>query len=515
MNLQISQLEKDTLEKNFNSQNFSLLEKDLCNFINKGHTQIWLYNLLAVSFAKQKKFKEAEVTFLKIIELEPNDFDHYFNLANLYKETKAYDKCINTLQLALKVRPSDKKALILLGANYYQVKNYKKAIHCANFILEKYPLSIESLNLKAISDIELGKFKEAIDCFTKIVSLKGEEPGILSDIAACYIFSGDLTNAKKFIQLSGNNIGARYNNSLIDLTYGEYLNGWKEFELGLKNNSRNLKKGSEKFKNIPDFDPKVHKRSILLIGEQGIGDEIMYSTIIGDLSKKVKKIYLYCDNRLELIFKDKFPFLEFVDNNYNLNNIESKLPIGSLTRIFRNYEKDFHNNLEHNLITECNSNLLKLRSRINIGLSWHTENLQFGPERNINLNSLIPIFENKKLNFINLQYGNHEYEINNLETKIGKKIFLKDSIDNKNDIYGLAKKIKKCDLVITIDNSTVHLAGFLNKKTFLLLPFVADWRWQLHRNDTPWYNSVKLFRQSKKFEWDPVISKIRKILERL
>ena len=156
-----------------------------------------------------------------------------------------------------------------------------------------------------------------------------------------------------------------------------------------------------------------------------------------------------------------------------------------------------------------------MSSRINIGLSWHTENLQFGPERNINLNSLIPIFENKKLNFINLQYGNHEHEINNLEAKIGRKIFSKDSIDNKNDIYGLAKKIKKCDLVITIDNSTVHLAGFLNKKTFLLLPFVADWRWQLHRNDTPWYNSVKLFRQNKKFEWDPVISKITKILERL
>ena len=102
----------------------------------------------------------------------------------------------------------------------------------------------------------------------------------------------------------------------------------------------------------------------------------------------------------------------------------------------------------------------KIEFKINIGLSWHTENLQFGPERNINLNSLIPIFENKKLNFINLQYGNHENEINNLEAKIGRKIFSKDSTDNKNDIYGLAKKIEKCDLVITIDNSTVHLAGF-------------------------------------------------------
>ena len=72
------------------------------------------------------------------------------------------------------------------------------------------------------------------------------------------------------------------------------------------------------------------------------------------------------------------------------------------------------------------------------------------------------------MNFVNLQYGNHENAIKNLEDKIGRKVFLNDNIDNKNDIYGLAQKIKKCDAVLTIDNSTVHLSGFLNKTTFLI-----------------------------------------------
>ena len=144
-----------------------------------------------------------------------------------------------------------------------------------------------------------------------------------------------------------------------------------------------------------------------------------------------------------------------------------------------------------------------------IGLSWHTTNKQFGPERNINLDYFTPILEDKNLNFINLQYGNHEKEIISLESKLNRKIFINRKNDNINNIDSLAENIKKCDLVITIDNSTVHLSGFLNINTFLLLPFVSDWRWQKSRNDTPWYSSVKLFRQKTKNDWTKVINQIK------
>ena len=515
MNLQISQLEKDALEKNFNNQNFSLLEKDLCNFINKGHTQIWLYNLLAVSFAKQKKFKEAEVTFLKIIELEPNDFDHYFNLANLYKETKAYNKCIHTLKTALKIRPNELKAIVFLGLALFGINNFKDALDCANSILQKHPQSYEALNLKAMSLLKTGKFEEAIKVFYEIIEISDRKKEFLSHIAVCYIHLGDLENATKLINVNKNENNSKYNKSIIDLTLGNYQKGWEGFEYGLKNNSRKMRKGYENFLYLPDYDPALHSKTILLIGEQGIGDEIMYSTIIETLYTKVEKIYLLCDHRLIDLFKEKYSFLKFINYEYSkeIINIECKLAIGSLPKYFRNTEINFFNkNQSHN---DQKSILRKSNSPKIIGLSWHTENSQFGPERNISLNSFASIIENKNLNFVNLQYGNHENAIKNLEDKIGRKVFLNDNIDNKNDIYGLAQKIKKCDAVLTIDNSTVHLSGFLNKTTFLMLPFVADWRWQLHRNDTPWYSSVKLFRQDKKNDWYSVIIKIKKIIENL
>ena len=77
----------------------------------------------------------------------------------------------------------------------------------------------------------------------------------------------------------------------------------------------------------------------------------------------------------------------------------------------------------------------------------------------------------------------------------------------------MAANINKCDLVISIDNSTVHLSGFLNQDTFLLLPFVSDWRWQKTRTDTPWYKSVKLFRQSKRHDWSNVIRNVLEAIE--
>ena len=111
------------------------------------------------------------------------------------------------------------------------------------------------------------------------------------------------------------------------------------------------------------------------------------------------------------------------------------------------------------------------------------------------------ILSDQNLSFLNLQYGNHENDINYIEKKLKRKILNNENVDNKYDLQGLSKKIMDCDVILTIDNSTVHLSGFMNKKCFLMLPFISDWRWQKNRKDTPWYPSVKIFRQTIKNDW--------------
>ena len=171
MQYQLHQIDRSQLEKNFLSQNFKLVEKDACLFIKKGCRELWLYNILAVAYAKQKKFQLAEEYFLKIIDLDPGDFDHYFNLANLYREIKEYNKCIKFLLLALKIKPRNIKALLLLSVIYYKIKDYQNNLSCLNLILSIDPLNTEALNNKSVLLVTIGKFQEALDCFLKIDEL--------------------------------------------------------------------------------------------------------------------------------------------------------------------------------------------------------------------------------------------------------------------------------------------------------------------------------------------------------
>ena len=99
--------------------------------------------------------------------------------------------------------------------------------------------------------------------------------------------------------------------------------------------------------------------------------------------------------------------------------------------------------------------------------------------------------------------------------KTGIEVLQCPAVDNLSDLDGLASLIDACDLVISVDNSTVHLAGALGKPTWILLPYIPDWRWLLDREDSPWYPSVKLYRQSRYGAWGDVFARINTDLRNL
>jgi ADP-heptose:LPS heptosyltransferase len=120
----------------------------------------------------------------------------------------------------------------------------------------------------------------------------------------------------------------------------------------------------------------------------------------------------------------------------------------------------------------------------------------------------LPIL-NTEANFVNLQYGDHEEELSLLRKNSDIHIHDWEDVNPLEDLDEFAAQISALDLVISIDNSTVHMAGSLGVETLVLLPFIPDWRWMLERNDSPWYQSLQLFRQSAPGEWDKVIADVR------
>ena len=136
-------------------------------------------------------------------------------------------------------------------------------------------------------------------------------------------------------------------------------------------------------------------------------------------------------------------------------------------------------------------------------------NQKYGFKRNINLNDFVPFFQNIDSEFVNLQYGDHNKEIEKINKILGKRLFLPEIGDNFKDLELLAAKATVCDFIITIDNSTVHLCGSLNIPTFLLLSEIPEWRWgEEDATDSLWYPSVKLIRKKSTGSWKNALETI-------
>ena len=153
--------------------------------------------------------------------------------------------------------------------------------------------------------------------------------------------------------------------------------------------------------------------------------------------------------------------------------------------------------------------------KFTIGISWKTLNKK-QPYRNIDLEQLLPILSNSNCNFINLQFGNFDDELNNLKLKHGIDIKTIKEVDNYNDIDSLAALVECLDLVITIQNSTAHLAAALGQETWIMLVKNenARWHWTIGEKNSFWYPTVKLFRQENFKDWNNVIKGINTDLKK-
>ena len=125
----------------------------------------------------------------------------------------------------------------------------------------------------------------------------------------------------------------------------------------------------------------------------------------------------------------------------------------------------------------------------------------------------ISILSHEDCYFINLQYGDVEEELAQFQQQMDLMIYQDEEIDSLQNLDDFAAQVSALDLVISTSNTTVHMAGALGKQVWTLLPYIPDWRWMLEREDTPWYPSMRLFRQNEIGDWSGVFDQVRSELE--
>ena len=247
-------------------------------------------------------------------------------------------------------------------------------------------------------------------------------------------------------------------------------------------------------------------KSVVLWREQGIGDDILFLGLVPESFQRSKKMSVYIDPRLISLCERSMPGIKFKEYTGKVDGEEFDyhLPMGSLPRILRNSEKDFDKTVKGYLKTdpkrvELLRNELGLKGKRVIGISWKSVNSQNYMKKILTLMDFKTIFKDLDVTLLNLQYGDVDKEIKEFKEKTGIEVLQCRSVDNREDLDGLASLIEICDLVISTSNVTIHLAGALAKETWVLLPYVANFWWFIDRTDSLWYPTLKLYRQ-KKFE---------------
>jgi len=320
---------------------------------------------------------------------------------------------------------------------------------------------------------------------------------------------------------------ARFGHALAQLRSGDFATGWRNY------NSR---------WRSPDHDTpwreypqplwrgtKLASGHLLLWGEQGIGDEIQFAGLIPDALRTGNSIVLDCDARLKALFARSFPEVEVVsgfgpaesqveDHDLHARNVsappqlvEAQLPTGSLPAIFRTLEAAFAVTkspyLKADLLERDRFRANYYDGRRLIGLAWHTRNQRTGRRRCIDLAALAPLFALSGLHWISLQYGDFD-ALEAQAVQANAPLLIDRSVDQFADMDRFAAQVAAMDQVVTIDNSTAHLAGALGRPVSLLLPFAADWRWLENRSASPWYPTMRLIRQSQPGDWVSVIDTV-------
>lgn len=405
--------------------------------------------------------------------------------------------------------PENPDALHLLGLIAHQVGKYEDAVEYITKAIKFKSDAVYHGNLGMSYDM-LGKEEEAVKNFNKALEINPKYEGAhlaYYNLGIYFNNNGKLTEAiqcyDKAIEINNDFFDAHWNKSLILLLLGEYNQGWKEYEYRFKKKSPS----DSRVFNKPKWDgSSLEGKKILIVSEQGLGDDIQFIRYIPLVKEKGSYVIFECKKELRRLLKDFSGIDEFIEKDM-VNNIDFDFYIHlmSLPRIFNTSIDNIPNKIpylkaDYEIIKKFQD---KFDSKdFKIGIVWAGNPKH---ENDKNRSTTYEKFKSLKdipgVKIFSLQKGAASNQLND-----DLVIDLKEEIV---DFADTAAIIEKLDLIISVDTSVAHLAGAMGKNIWTLISYKPDWRWLLNRNDSPWYPGMRLFRQKKPGEWEPLFNKIK------
>ena len=482
-------------------------------------------NMTAIILMQSKKFEVAIIILNKLISLSKKNSIYYYNRALAYRGLNNLEQSQENYELSIKQDPNSIPSIINLGNLFQEQERHEEAIIQYKKAIMINPNDEKIYNNLGLSYFGMNLYENALEEYKKAINLNPKYEEAIFGLGNSYDKIGKPDEAikelSKVITMNPNHARAFINLAFIQLALGNFMDGWKNYgwrfkeEINRESVLANL--------NIPLWDQSKKIQNILVIAEQGVGDQILFYSLLNELLDFNLSVTVMIEYKLLSLFQRSMPKIQFIERGIKIDEAEfdAYIPMCDLGKMFRKELSDFEKVRSHYLTADYKK-IKKIKfkmskNKLKCGISWKSNNAIMGKGKSFELEFLEPLLKNQNIQFINLQYGDVNHDLSHIKNKYQTDILDTSDIDNYEDMEGLAALIDSCDIIVTSSNSNAHLAGALGKETYLILPKANSliWYWE-HKMDkiSQWYKSINIFNQAMTNQWADPISKITKTIEK-
>ena len=448
-----------------------------------------LYSNLATAYEQQGNYEEAELHYLKALEIDPGYAEAHYNLGNLRRKQERYDDAIRCYEQAVRCRPDYSEAHANLANLLQDQGQTEESIRSYHWAIEANPTNVEAHYNLGRALKALGRFDEALAAYDRAIELR-------PDYAEAH-------NAR----------------GLLLLRLGNFAEGWPEYEW------RWRKVDATPLRELPYplwQGESLADKTLFVYSEQGIGDEIMFGSCLPDVVDAANHCIIECDERLVPLFQRSFPTTTVHAREgwsqhawlAECPTVHYQVPVGNLPRYLRADLASFPQResflrADRQRIEHWRRRLTALGEGLKIGICWRgRRDDEQKRDRSTDLREWTSLLKTEGLRFVSLQYGPCNDELAEVCNASNVEIHRWDDLNPDVDIDELAALMSSLDLIITVGNTTAHLAGALGLNVWTLLSVSPSWRWMEDRADSPWYPRMRLFRQTTKGNWSDVFQQV-------
>jgi tetratricopeptide (TPR) repeat protein len=509
---------------------------------------------LGTALQQQGRHDEAVKSFDRALVLKPDLSEIWYKLGEILRQQKRYNEALLSFSQALKLQPRYREAINASALLHFEAGHYEEALQCFEHSLAIDPVQPGAFHWKGLCQLRLQRFEGALADCLKALELAPDHPDIISNVglvlqrlarnaeALAYFdraielnprfalafnhrgtslselrrFDEALASFDRAIALEPDYADSHWNRALLQLLLGNFASGWPAREWGRKSQAVGfVDRGFAK--PLWRGELPIAGKTMLLHSDEGLGDTIQFSRYAAMVAKLGARVILEVQDIVHpLLSGIEGVTLCLPKTGTLLPDFDLHCPLSSLPLVFGTRLETISSALCYlpappKARVQVWDRRLGAHDKLRVGLVW-SGNPAHGNDRNRSMPfAALSAILDADACFVSLQ---KDVRLSD-KAALSARGEIVDLTEDLSDFVDTAALIACLDLVITVDTSVAHLAGASGRRTWILLPYTPDYRWLLGRNDSPWYPTVRLFRQDEDRDYGPVLTRVRAELQGL